>query len=472
MISKDDSKNRTDSESTHLKEPRAGSGSASEAKLQPARSRNLAIAAIIAIAAVAAILAWFFGRPTESGQAGRPVPAPAAANAVPTPSGPAQGMLQQPAGFVMTLSREKLEAAQIKTEPAIQQPISSTAASLRTTGTVASNQYKETPVFPIAGGIVRQVNAQLGDTVRKGLPLLTIFSTELANAQGEYLKMKAEFEEHEKAHHRTAELVEIGAASREDLEQHTARLESMRAMLASQRQQLIQLGMTPQQVAAFKTPDQVDSVIRVAAPMSGTVISRTVNSGEVVATGKELFRVADLSTVWVIGQIYEKDLAAVREGTPATVREGTPAVITTPAYPDKSFNGRVSYIDPRIDQQTRTTQVRIEVRNPQRVLKIGMYVDVMLGVWPSAVTASAVTIPKEAVQNIGSKQVVFVATGEPGVFIQRDIAAGPESGGRVPVYSGLAAGERVVTDGSFLLLAESLKQRPDQTDALSHQHGR
>src|SRR5215470_18001399 len=258
MISKDDSKNRTDSESTHLKEPRAGSGSASEAKLQPARSRNLAIAAIIAIAAVAAILAWFFGRPTESGQAGRPVPAPAAANAVPTPSGPAQGMPQQPEGFVITLSREKLEAAQIKTEPAIQQPISSTAAtSLRTTGTVAANQYKETPVFPIAGGIVRQVNAQLGDTVRKGLPLLTIFSTELANAQGEYLKMKAEFEEHEKAHHRTAELVEIGAASREDLEQHTARLDSMRAALAAQRQQLIQLGMTGGQVDDLKSSEQI-----------------------------------------------------------------------------------------------------------------------------------------------------------------------------------------------------------------------
>src|SRR5262249_53283747 len=158
----------------------------------------------------------------------------------------------------------------------------------------------------------------------------------------------------------------IGAASREDLEQHTARLESMRALLAAQRQQLIQLGMTPRQVAAFKTPDQVDSVIQVPAPISGTVISRTVNSGEVVATGKELFRVADLSTVWVLGQIYEKDLA--------TVREGTPAVITTPAYPARTFNGRVSYIDPRIDPQTRTAQVRIEVPNPQRILRISMYV--------------------------------------------------------------------------------------------------
>src|SRR5262249_47172679 len=294
-------------------------------------------------------------------------------------------------------------------------------------------------------------------TVRKVMLLLIISSTELAKAQGEYFKMKVEYEENEKAHHRTAELVEIGAASREDLEQHTARLESMRALLAAQRQQLIQLGMTPRQVDAFKTPDQVDSVIQVAAPISGTVISRSVNSGEVVATGKELFRVADLSTVWVLGQIYEKDLA--------TVREGTPAVITTPAYPGKTFNGRVSYIDPRIDQQTRTAQVRIEVSNPRRMLRIGMYVDVMLGSPSPAGISSAVTIPKEAGQNIGSKQVRFVATDQARGFNQRDIVTGPESGGRVPVYSGLGAGERVVTGGSFLVLAESLKQRPDQGES-------
>src|SRR5262245_46605636 len=346
-----DSESKTDPELPHLKNPTAGSGS--DRRSQPAGTRSLVIAAIVAIVAVGSILAWLFLLPKQSGPAGRPVPAPAG-SAVPTPSAQAGAPSQEPSGLVITVPQDKLEAAQIRTEPATQQQINSApGAALRTTGTVSSNQYKETPVFPIAGGIVRQVNAQLGDRVRRGQPLLTIFSTELANAQGEYLKMRAEFEEHEKAHHRTAELVEIGAASREDLEQHTARLDSMRAVLAAQRQQLIQLGMTAGQVDAFKSADQVNSVLQVASPVSGTVISRTVNSGEVVATGKELFRVADLSTVWVIGQVYEKDLASVRETTPA--------VITTPAYSGKLFNGRVSYIDPRIEPQTRTAQVRIEV---------------------------------------------------------------------------------------------------------------
>jgi RND family efflux transporter MFP subunit len=365
---------------------------------------------------------------------------------------------------MINLSQEKLDAAQIKTEPATLQAIGSAGGpSLRTTGAVASNQYKETPVFPIAGGIVRQVNAQLGDVVRRGQPLLAIFSTELANAQGEYLKMRAEFDEHEKAHHRTAELVEIGAASREDLEQHTARLDSMRAALATQRQQLIQLGMTAEQVEALKSADQVNSLLQVAAPVTGTVISRTVNSGEVVATGKELFRVADLSTVWVLGQVYEKDLAAVRETTSA--------VITTPAYPGKILNGRVSYIDPRIDPQTRTAQVRIEVPNPGRRLKIGMFVDIALGQAPTDVHAgqteggagqSSVVVPAGAIQVIGNMRVVYVATDRAGAFIQRQVTVGPESNGLVPIYSGVSSGERVVTSGSFLLRAESLKQKPDQ----------
>jgi|SRR5215472_204690 len=441
-----------------------------------AGSRNRMIVVSAVLLAAAALVGWLVLRRNQSSQAGRPVPAPVAGSQVPgsevpAPSGqPSQTGSRQPEGLTVALSQDKLDAAQIKTEPATLEAINSAAGpSLRTTGIVGSNQYRETPVFPIAGGIVRQVNAQLGDTVRRGQPLLAIFSTELANAQGEYLKMRAEFEEHEKAHHRTAELVEIGAASREDLEQHTARLDSMRAALAAQRQQLIQLGMTGGQVDDLKSSEQISSVIHVASPVSGTVISRTVNSGEVVATGKELFRVADLSIVWVLGQVYEKDLALVRDTTPA--------VITTPAYPGKTFNGRVSYIDPRIEPQTRTAQVRIEVPNPGGRLKIGMFVDVALGETATAATGrnevtsgrSVVAVPAGAIQLIGGMNVVYVATEQPAVFTQRQVTAGPESNGLVPIYSGVSAGERVVTSGSFLLRAESLKQMPDQSGP-SHAH--
>src|SRR5215471_10096977 len=464
-------------ETPRLVEP--GSTPAPEHREAGSRTKVPVIIVVGAVMlAAAALVGWLVLRRNQSSQAGRPVPAPIAGSQVPgsevpAPSGqPSQTGSRQPEGMTITLSQDKLDAAQIKTEPATAGVMNAGGGSfLRTTGIVGSNQDRETPVFPIAGGIVRQVNAQLGDTVRRGQPLLAIFSTELANAQGEYLKMRAEFEEHEKAHHRTAELVEIGAASREDLEQHTARLESMRAALAAQRQQLVQLGMTREQVEALKSPDQLSSVIQVASPVTGTVISRTVNSGEVVATGKELFRVADLSTVWVLGQVYEKDLAVVRDATPAA--------ITTPAYPGKTFNGRVSYIDPRIEPQTRTAQVRIEVPNPGGRLKIGMFVDILLGESATAVAGqnggsmvggqNPVVVPAGAIQLIGAMKVVYVASDQPTVFIQRQVTAGQESNGLVPIYGGLSAGERVVTSGSFLLRAESLKQKPDQGGA-SHMH--
>src|SRR5215510_4039846 len=203
--------------------------------------------------------------------------------------------------------------------------------------------------------------------------------------------------------------------------------------------------------------EQMGALISVEAPASGTILSRSVNAGEVVTMGKELFRIADLSAVWVIGQIYEKDFAEARVGAPV--------LITAPAYPGKSFTGRVSYIDPRVEPQTRTTQIRVEVKNPNDMLKLGMFVDVNLGEPPATSAQAMVSVPRGAVQMIGAKQVVFVVTDRAGVFAQREVSAGPESDGTAPIYAGLNAGERVVTEGSFLLRAESLKLDPAQLTA-------
>jgi hypothetical protein len=160
--------------------------------------------------------------------------------------------------------------------------------------------------------------------------------------------------------------------------------------------------------------------------------------------------------VWVIGQIYEKDFAVVGVGTRA--------VVTTEAYPGRSFTGRVAYIDPRVEPQTRTAQVRIEIANPRELLRLGMFVDVSFGgdAIVRAGSEAAIMVPGAAVQEIAGKQVVFVAADRPGVFIQREVGAGPESNGLVPVYQGLTGGESVVSEGSFLLRAESLKLNPSQ----------
>lgn len=423
-------------------------------------TQNRQVVFVVVLLAITAVvtLGLLLSR-SSSNQAGRPVPAPVGAP-VPSPSGESSGAGQpRPGEVTITISPDKLENAQIKTEVAAEQAGSAVAGAggMRTTGTAQSNAYKEVPIIPIAGGIVREVTVQLGDKVRRGQSLATVFSTELADAQGDYLKMLAEVEEHHKHHRRTEELVEIGAASREELEQATSNYKSAQARLSSARQRLIFLGMTSGQIDALSSPGQVRSLISIAAPSPGTVISRTVNPGEVIEKGKELFRVADLSTVWVMGQIYETDFR--------TVRVGAPAVIMTPAYPGRTFNGRVSYIDPRVDPQTRTAQVRVEVANPGEMLKIGMFVDVSFGgAAPATSEQRTVVVPRAAIQNIGTRQVVYVATGQPGVFAQREVTIGPEANGLVPVYSGISAGERVVTEGSFLLRAESLKINSGQTD--------
>ena len=167
---------------------------------------------------------------------------------------------------------------------------------------------------------------------------------------------------------RTIKLVEIGAASREELEVSSTKLRNDESEVANLRQKLLLLGLSSQRIASLNSSSQISSEVNVPAPSSGTVTSRSVNPGQVIEANKELMRVTDLSTVWVVGQIYEKDLA--------TIRVGSGANITSDAYPGRVFRGRISYVDPKIDPATRTAQVRIELANPGQVLKIGMYVNI------------------------------------------------------------------------------------------------
>jgi RND family efflux transporter MFP subunit len=218
--------------------------------------------------------------------------------------------------------------------------------------------------------------------------------------------------------------------------------------VANIRQKLLLLGMSAQRIDSLSTPSQISSEVSVPSPSSGTVTTRTVNPGEVIEANKELMRVTDLSTVWVVGQVYEKDLA--------TVRVDSGANITSDAYPARVFRGRVSYVDPKIDPATRTAQVRIELGNPGQVLKIGMYVNVAFAA-PGLAEKTTPVVPKDAVQSIGNQQFVFLTTDKPNEFIMQAVRLGPESNGFYPALDGLKAGDRVVTNGSFMLRAEWLK---------------
>ncbi len=162
---------------------------------------------------------------------------------------------------------------------------------------------------------------------------------------------------------------------------------------------------------------------------------------------QELFVVTDLAIVWLVGDLYEQDFAAVRVGSEAT--------ITTAAYPGLEFRGRVSYIDVRVDPQTRTAKVRVEVPNPGGRLRLGMYVSM---VFAGAGGQRQVVIPRAAVQSMGDQSIVFLpVAGEEGKFLRRKVRLGSASGNSYVVLEGLRAGDTVVTDGSFLLRAEAAR---------------
>ena len=410
------------------------------------RRRNKAVVAAVALLAIigAAFGVWrLWPR-----QAGKPVPAP---RSVSFESSTSQSTA--PAGEQrLTLSDEQLRTAGLKIEVVSERP-STEATSQMTTGIVQANTYKETPVMSLVGGIVRSVATQLGQNVRRGQQLAVVSSNDLADAQSKYLAAVAALDEHHRHHTRTMKLVEIGAASREELEMANTKLRDAEADVANLRQKLLLLGLSQQRVNSLSSSAQVSSEVSVFAPSNGTITSRTVNPGEVIEANKELMRITDLSTVWVVGQVYEKDLALIHVGSGAN--------ITSETYPNRTFRGRVSYVDPKIDQATRTAQVRIELANPAQMFKIGMYVNVAFATLGAAANTSPV-VSKDAVQTIGNQQVVFVATDKANEFVLRPVRVGPESNGFYPILEGVNVGDRIVTQGSFLLRAEWLKTHPIQ----------
>jgi RND family efflux transporter MFP subunit len=408
--------------------------------------QRTAIVVLVSIAAIAAvgIAAWALW----PSKAGKPILAPRSVSFGESPNAPTSTSGDQK----LTLTPEQLLRAGLKIETVGEKP-SSDAVRQMTTGVVQANTYKETRVVSLVSGIVRSVKPELGQTVRRGDTVAVVSSNELADAQSRYLTAMAALDEHHRHHTRTMKLVEIGAASREELEMANTKLKDAESEVATLRQKLMLLGLSSQRIASLHSSSQISSEVNVPAPSSGTLTSRSVNPGEVIEANKELMRVTDLSSVWVVGQVYEKDLA--------TIRVGSGANITSDAYPGRVFRGRISYVDPKIDPASRTAQVRVELANPGQVFKIGMYVNVAFAALGAAERNMPV-LPKDAVQTIGSQQYVFVATGKPNEFALRPVRVGSETNGFYPVLEGVNVGEQIVTRGGFMLRAEWLKSHPNQ----------
>src|SRR5277367_5863439 len=345
------------------------------------------------------------------------------------------------------LGPDDLKKAQVRT---VHVDVRETSGTLRVPGIVNPDEYRVVHVTPLVGGVIRQVPVLLGDHVRRGQPMAVIFSSDLADAETGYLAMSAELEADHKKLERTQKLVKLGAASQQEEEDVTADHAAHEAHVRAALTKLQLLGASDRQFAALKEAEQIDANLSVPAPINGIVLMRAANLGLVTNMSQELFTVADLSTVWVMASISEKDFAAIHVGTTA--------VVTTPAYPGRVWNGRVAYIQPQVDLNTRTAQARIEVANPDESLRLDMYMDVAV----MSASGKGLAVPEAAVQAIGEKQYVFVPVSDSeGSFAVRQVKLGPASNGFYSVLEGLKLNDEVVRDGSFILKAEAIRQHPE-----------
>ena len=393
-------------------------------------------AVALMLAGAGATYLWLSQRATTAptvSQAAAPVAA------APAASGPLPDV-------AITLSDEAAAKAGIVVSPVT---VSQTAGTLRLSGVVAPNAYREVVVTPLVSGRVTRVAAALGERVARGATLVEIHSPDLAETQTRYLSARAEFRAVEQEIARTTRLVDIGAASRQELERSQAEHVRRRTEVESARTRLQLLGMTPRQIDALAATGQVTATTTVVSPIAGVVTARAANPGTTVDAAMPLLTVVDLSSVWVVGDLYERDFARVSVGTPV--------VVTTTAFPDEKIVGKVAYIDPQVRAETRTAQIRVEVPNPGQRLRLGMYAEVL--VETAGATAQSILVPRSAVQNVGDRTVVYLADpAQPGRFIERDIALGPSSGDRIAVVSGVGVDDRVVTRGTFSLRAEGERQ--------------
>jgi Cu(I)/Ag(I) efflux system membrane fusion protein/cobalt-zinc-cadmium efflux system membrane fusion protein len=296
--------------------------------------------------------------------------------------------------------------------------------TIRTVGTVTFDETRQSEISLKVDGWIRDLYADYtGRLVARGEPLFTLYSPDLLATQNELLLAH-------RGHERTAEARTPG------VREYSERL------IESARQRLLLFDVSREEIADLERAGTADGVVTFRSPVSGTIVEKTAVRGMRVMAGQSLFKLADLSVVWVEATVYEQDLPVVRVGQRATV--------TVDAYAGQRFVGNAIYIHSIVDERSRAGRVRFRFQNPGGRLKPGMYANVEL----DARAISALAVPGNAVLDSGVEQIVFVAGGE-GRFTPRPVRTGRRVGDVVEIVEGLAEGERVATSAAFFLDSES-----------------
>ena len=310
---------------------------------------------------------------------------------------------------------------------------------LRFSGNVTYNAFKTTPVFSPIGGPVHEILVAPGQAVTAGQALLTVNSPDYSAARSAYLKARDAFFLADKVYTRSEDLYSHGALAEADLQQAETSRSQAQADLQASEDMLRALGIKDPE-AMVKNPPKTTLQIPLPAPVSGEVVERLVGPGQLLQGGAtQVFTISDMSTVWVLVNVYQSDVAYVHVGDSVD--------ITTDTYP-QVFHGRISYVAPALDPNTRTLQARIVTSNPKKILKKDMYVTAVL---EAGTIQNALTVPDAAVlRDTENMPFVYVQSGT-NQFARRLVKVAESQGGRTQIAEGLKEGERVVGDGSLFL---------------------
>ena len=314
---------------------------------------------------------------------------------------------------------------------------------LQTNGKVQFNEERLVRVnAPLTGRVV-EVLARPGDVVEPGHHLLMLDSPDLGSAKSDYAKAVSDLDRSEKALNLARDLFEVKANSEKEI--RDAENDYRKAVAEKERaaSRLLALGVPEAQLKDVASRIDTTTKIVVSAPRGGVIVERNVTPGQVVSFGQSdtpanLFVIADLSTMWVLADVYEPDVPKVRQGQ--TVK------ITLPCCPDKPYEGRVAYVSDSVDPQTRTIKVRAIVPNHDRLLKAEMFVRVSLDTGSSMVLA----IPQSAV-HVDEGQTFVLVEREKGNYERRPVKVGADLDGAIEVLDGITAQDRIVSTGSILL---------------------
>ena len=342
------------------------------------------------------------------------------------------------------------------------------AGAIHATGKILVSEDRVAAIGPVHEGRLVRLYAGQGSVVKKGQKLADLQSADIDEAEADYLKALAEYENArrtseaevklaQQTYDRTKMLFEKTIApgkalqsAEHDLQVARAAAESSvastKAALTAARHRLMILGLKESDMTALANKPDFAAVFTLTSPISGTVVERNATVGATVGSDANVFKIVDISSVWIDGNVFEKDLARVRLGQQVNV--------SVTAFPGSIFAGKVIFVSTIVDPDTRSVKVRTEVPNREGRLKPDMFANVEI---ITDVNRTAISIPQSALLNDGGQSIVFVAAGSG--FEKRTVALGIHSDDRVEIISGLKAGDKVVIKGNYLLLQQS---KPEQ----------